>query len=91
MNMSFNLEKYDFFMTEGTMLGHVTSQEGLQLDTNKIAIIERVPPPQKLRHVRSFLGLARYYTRFIKDFKKLASPLFGLLGKDLEFVWSKNC
>ena len=61
------------------------------MDPNNIAIIQRVPPPQKVRDVWSFLGLAGYYRRFIKDFSKLASPLFGLLGKDAEFVWTDNC
>ena len=41
--------------------------------------------------VRSFLGLAGYYRSFIRDFSKLASPLFGLLGKDVEFIWTDNC
>ena len=83
MNLSLSPEKWEFLMTEGTMLGHTISQQGLQVDPNKIAIIQRVPPPQKVRDVRSFLGLAGYYRRFIKDFSKLASPLFGLLGKML--------
>jgi len=61
------------------------------VDPNKIAIIQRVPPPQKVRDVQIFLRLARYYRRFIKDFSKLASPLFGLLGKDVEFIWTDNC
>jgi len=78
-------------MTEGTMLGHGISQQGLEVDPNKITIIQRVSPPQKLRDVKSFLGLARYYGRFIKDFSKLASSMFVLLGKDVEFIWSKNC
>ena len=73
------------------MLGHVISQQGLQVDTKKIAIIQRVPPPQKVRDVKSFLGLAGYYRRFIKDFSKLASLLFGLLGKDVKFIWNENC
>ena len=60
------------------------------MDPKKIAIIQRVPPPQKVRDVRSFLGLAGYYRRFIKDFRKLASPLFGLLGKYVEFIWLEN-
>eukprot|EP00253_Pinus_taeda_P009214 PITA_09214 len=50
-----------------------------------------VPPPQKVRDVRSFLALAGYYRRFIKDFGKLPSPLFGILGKDVEFIWTDNC
>eukprot|EP00253_Pinus_taeda_P036103 PITA_36103 len=78
-------------MTEGTMLGHKISQQGLQVDPNNIAIIQRLPPPQKVRDVRSFLGLLGYSRRFIKDLSKLASPLFGLLGKDVEFIWTDNC
>ena len=61
------------------------------MDPNKIAIIQRVPPPQKVKNVWSFLGLAGYYRRFIKDFSKLASPLFSLLGKDVEFIWTDSC
>eukprot|EP00253_Pinus_taeda_P020193 PITA_20193 len=91
MNLSLSPEKCEFLMTEGTVLGHAIYQQGLQVDPNKVAIIQRVPPPQKVRDVRSFLGLARYYRRFIKDFSKLASLLFGILGKDTEFIWSANC
>lgn len=91
MNLSLSLEKCEFLMTEGTVLGCSISQQGPPVDPNKIAIIQRVPPPQKQRDVRSFLGLARYYRRFIKDFTKLASPLLGLLAKDYEFIWPKSC
>ena len=90
MNLSLSLEKCEFLMTEGIVLGHAISQQALPVDPNKIVIIQRVPPPQKVRDVRSFLGLTGYYRRFIKDFSKLASPLFGLLGKDVEFIWSEN-
>jgi len=82
-------KKCEFLMIVGTMLGHSISQQGLQVDPNKRAIIQGVPPPQKPRDVKSFLGLVGYYRRFIKAFSKLASPLFGLLDKDSEFVWSK--
>eukprot|EP00253_Pinus_taeda_P009163 PITA_09163 len=91
MNLSLNPEKCEFLMTEGIMLCHTISCQGLQVDPNKIAIIKKVPPPQKVRDVQSFLGLARYYRRFIKDFNKLASPLFSLLGKDVEFKWTDDC
>eukprot|EP00253_Pinus_taeda_P016982 PITA_16982 len=91
MNLSLGPEKCEFLMTEGTVLGHTISRQGLQMDSSKIAIIKKVPPPQKVRDIRSFLGLAGYYRRFIKDFSKLASPLFGLLGKDVEFKWTDDC
>ena len=72
-------------MNAGTVLGHSISHEGIQMDPNNIIIIKRVPTPQKKRDVWSFLGLARYYRRSIKDFSKVGSPLFGLLAKDSEF------
>jgi len=82
MNLSLSPEKCEFLMNSGTILGHLVSKEGIQVDPNKISIIKRVHTPQKQRDVRSFLGLARYYRRFINDFKKVASPLFGFLAKD---------
>ena len=84
--LSLSPEKCEFLMTAGAALGHSISQEGLQVDPNKIGIIQRVPPLQKQRDVRSFLGLVGYYRRFIKDFNKLASLLFGLLAKDSDFL-----
>eukprot|EP00253_Pinus_taeda_P017782 PITA_17782 len=91
MNLSLSPEKCEFLMIEGTVLGHTISRQGLQVDPSKIAIIKKVPPPQKVRDFRSFLSLAGYYRRFIRDFSKLASPLFGLLAKDVEFKWSDDC
>ena len=91
MNLSLSPKKCEFLMTEGIILGHAISQQGLQVDPNKIAIIQRVPPPQKVRDVQSFLGIVGYYKRFIKDFSKLASPLFGILGKYVEFIWIDSC
>eukprot|EP00253_Pinus_taeda_P018631 PITA_18631 len=90
MNLSLSPEKCEFLMTEGTVLGHTISHQGLQVDSNKVDVMKRVPPPQKVRDVRSFLGLAGYYCRFIKEFSKLASPLFGLLAKYVEFNWSDD-
>eukprot|EP00253_Pinus_taeda_P022722 PITA_22722 len=90
MNLSLSLEKCEFLMTAGIVLGHSISQEGLQVDPNKIAIIKRVPTLKKQRDVRSFLCLAGCYRRFIKYFSKLASRLFGLLTKDSEFLWSES-
>lgn len=91
MNLSLSLEKCEFLMIEGTVLGNSISQQGLQVDPNEKAIIQMLQPPQKQRDVNIFLALDRYYTMLIKDLNKLACPLFGLLAKDSEFIWSKRC
>ena len=75
----------------GVVLGQSISQAGRQVDPKKITIIERVHAPQKKKDVMSFLGLAGYYRRFIKYFSKMASPLFGLLAKEFEFISSGPC
>eukprot|EP00253_Pinus_taeda_P028823 PITA_28823 len=90
MNLSLSHGKCEFLMTKGTVLGYTISQQGLQVDPNKITIIQRAPPPQRVRDVQSFLGIVGYYRRFVKDFSKLASPLFGIMGKDVEFIWTDN-
>ena len=91
MNLSLSPKKCEFLMTAGIVLGQSISQKALWVDPNNVAIIQRIPHPQKQRDVRSFLGLAGYYKIFIKEFSKLASSLFGLLGKDFEFLWSESC
>ena len=77
MHLSLSPKKCEFQNKAGVVLGHSISQAGIQVDLNKITIIKRVPAPQYQKDVRSFLGLAGYYRRFINDFNKLASPLFG--------------
>lgn len=67
--------------TQGALVYKMSNKK----NPNKMAIIKRVPTPQKQRDVRSFLGQFRYYRRFITDFNKVASPLFALLAKDSRF------
>ena len=86
MHLSLSLEKCEFLMKAGVVLGHSISQVGIQVNLKKITIIKRVHAPQKQKDVRSFLGLASYYRRFIKYFNKMASPLFGSLAKYFEFI-----
>eukprot|EP00253_Pinus_taeda_P020894 PITA_20894 len=64
---------------------------GIQVDPAKIQVILTLPVPKTQIEVRSFLGHAGYYIRFIKDFSKIASPLFVLLTKNAEFKWTDNC
>jgi hypothetical protein len=78
-------------LTEGVVLGHHVSSEGINFDPAKIEVIIRLPPPKTQKEVRSFLGHARYYRLFIENFTKIAAPMFGLLIKDVDFVWTKHC
>jgi hypothetical protein len=78
-------------MSEGIVLGHFISSQGIQVDPSKIQVIKNLPTPKTQTDVRSFLGHAGYYRRFIKNFSKIASPLFVLLMKNVEFKWTNQC
>jgi hypothetical protein len=75
-------------MSEGVVLGHFISYAGIQVDPAKIQVILDIPTPTNQKEVQSFLGHAGYYKRFIKKNSKLASPLFFLLTKDVDFHWT---
>ena len=70
---------------EGIVLGHSISEKGIEVDRAKIEVIEKLPPPKCVKDIRSFLGHAGFYRRFIKDFSKIAKPLCKLLAKDVVF------
>ena len=72
------------------MLGHNVSKNGLEVDKAKIEVIEKLPPPVSVKGVRSFLGHAGFYRRFIKDFCKIAKPMCNLLEKEVKFKFDKN-
>jgi hypothetical protein len=78
-------------MSEGVVLGHFISSQGIQVDPSKIQFIKDLPTPKTQTEVRSFLGHVGYYRRFIKNFSKIASPLFVLLIKNVEFNWTNFC
>jgi len=90
-NMILNWEKYHFMVTEGIVLGHKISGRGIQVDQAKIEVIEKLPPLVNVKGVRSFLGHAGFYQRFIKDFSKIAKPLYNLLVKETEFNFDSEC
>ena len=72
-------------------LGHVISKEGISVDLAKIAAVVDWPRPSNVTEVRSFLGMAGYYRRFVKDFARIASLLTQFLCKDRQFKWSPEC
>nr|XP_043612624.1 uncharacterized protein LOC122584647 [Erigeron canadensis] len=86
-----NWEKCHFMVKEGIVLGHKVSREGLEVDKAKIDVISKLPPPTNVKSVRSFLGHAGFYRRFIKDFSKITRPMTKLLEKDVPFVFDKDC
>jgi len=79
--------KCEFWRTRVEFLGHVLTSDGLTVVHNKIQAIKDWPRPTKLTELRSFLGLAGYYRRFIRDYSRVALPLTQLTRKDQHFVW----
>ena len=90
-NLVLNWEKCHFMVQKGIVLGHIVSSEGIQVDRAKIELIANLPNPNTLKDVRSFLGHAGFYRRFIKDFSSISRPLCNLLGKDTPFEWDNSC
>ncbi|CAJ2669753.1 unnamed protein product [Trifolium pratense] len=90
-NLVLNWEKCHFMVKEGIVLGHKISSKGIQVDQAKIEVIKDLPPPVNVKGVRSFLGHAGFYRRFIKDFSKIAKPLSNLLVKENEFNFDADC
>ncbi|XP_076945468.1 uncharacterized protein LOC143616556 [Bidens hawaiensis] len=85
------LGKCHFMVTEGIMLGHKISRDGIEVDRANIDTISRLPPPTNVKAIRSFLGHVGFYRRFIKDFSKITRPMTRLLEKDLPFVFDDEC
>ena len=77
-------------VTEGIVLGHMISAAGLEVDQAKVSIIRNLMPPTTVKGIRSFLGHAGFYRRFIIDFSKISRPLCRLLEKDTEFNFDES-
>jgi len=78
-------------VTEGIVLGHKISAKGIEVDQAKIEVIEKLPPPINVKGVRSFLGHAGFYRRFIKKISKISKPLCNLLVKENDFDFDSEC
>ena len=76
---------------EGIVLGHRISVRGIEVDQAKIEAIEKLPPPSSVKGIRSFIGHAGFYRRFIKDFPRIAKPLSSLLAQETPFVFYEQC
>jgi hypothetical protein len=83
--------KCEFWIKEVPFLGHVVSSKGIMVDPRKVKEVLDWKPPTTMSEVRSFLGLAGYYRRFIPNFSKITKPITELLKKENKYVWSDAC
>jgi len=91
VDLVLNCEKCHFMVREGIVLDHKISERGIEVDHAKVEVIEQLPPPTNIKAIRSFLGHAGFYRRFIKNFSHIARPLTNLLAKDATFVFDDEC
>jgi hypothetical protein len=83
--------KCEFWLKEVAFLGHIITNRGIAVDPSKVSDVLKWEPPRTVFEIRSFLGLAGYYRRFIEGFSKIVNPLTTLLKKDREFKWTGAC
>nr|GEW43782.1 reverse transcriptase domain-containing protein [Tanacetum cinerariifolium] len=89
--LALNWEKSHFMVKEGIVLGHKISKKGIEVDKAKIEVISKLPHPTTIKGIRSFLGHAGFFRRFIKDFSKISRPMTHLLEKNSPFIFSNEC
>ena len=80
-----------FWLPEVTYLGHVISAKGVAVNPERVQAVLDWTPPESVKQVRSFLGLASYCRCFVENFSKVAKPLTELLKKDKKFQWTPKC
>ena len=83
--------KCKFWPTEVKFLGHVVLTLGVSVDPEKVEAVMSWERPKSVFKIRSFLGLAGYYRRFIEDFSRLATPMTRLTRKGVKFEWDDLC
>ncbi|KAL5578516.1 hypothetical protein UlMin_020215 [Ulmus minor] len=83
--------KCDFWLSKVHFLGHVVSKEGVSVDPAKVEAVSKWAAPTSVTEIRSFLGLAGYYRRFVEGFSKIASPLTALTRKGKKYEWTEKC
>lgn len=85
------LSKCSFYQKEILYLGHIISAQGMVIDPTKIKAIIDWPVPKNVTEIRSFMGLAGLYRKFVKDFSKIAYPITSLQRKGMKFIWTEKC
>jgi hypothetical protein len=90
VNLKLNPSKCCFAAGSIVFLGHVVSKEGTRPDPNKVDAVRKFPVLTTVTNVRSFLGLTRYYRKYIRGYSRMAGPLFELTKKDMVFAWNRE-
>ncbi|KAL5574062.1 hypothetical protein UlMin_023659 [Ulmus minor] len=83
--------KCEFWLDKVHFLGHVVSKDGVSVDPAKIEAVSKWSAPTNVTEIRSFLGLAGYYRRFVEGFSSLAAPLTALTKKGKKYEWTEKC
>jgi hypothetical protein len=83
--------KCEFWLEKISFLGHILTAEGVAVDPGKVETVSNWQQPTNVCEIRSFLGLAGYYWRFIEGFSKIARPMTELLKKEKKFNWTELC
>jgi hypothetical protein len=83
--------KCEFWLERVAFVGHILTAEGVAVDPEKVEAVSNWQRPTNVSEIRSFLGLAGYYRRFIEGFSKIARPMTELLKKEKKFAWMENC
>jgi hypothetical protein len=83
--------KCEFWISKVLFLGHIINKEGLAMDPKKVADIRNWKAPTYARGIKSFIGMAGYYRRFIEGFSKIVKPMTAFLGNKVEFKWTQKC
>lgn len=83
-------KKCCFLQKEINFLGHIVSKNGIRTDPSIAKALEQVRTPSCVKALRSFLGITGYYRKFVKDYSKIAKPLYDLTNKEKKWLWTTN-
>ena len=88
--LSLNPAKCAFAVRRGVLLGHIISEEGMQVDPRKVEAIEKAKPPANLKELGRFIGQIKWHNRFLRYLSHIYAPLAQLTKKDAKYVWTEE-